>query len=234
VGRVRFPSVQMFGGVVLPFMATIFEDFLAAADAAVGLLESGEVAKRWGEPSACEGFTVGGLAAHLGWQVQAARRAVEAERPAAGAAVTGLTEHYARAVWIGTGPDSPTNVGIRERGERLAEAGAAENVRLTREAREFVAGRFASLKPGEPVAVPLVEDRVLTVEDLLTTRLLELVIHADDLAVSVGVPTPQAPDSAYARVFGLLTPLAVRRHGQLAVLRALSRSERAPESIAAF
>ncbi len=35
-------------------------------------------------------------------------------------------------------------------------------------------------------------------------------------------------------VLGLLTRLAVRRHGPTAVLRALCRSERAPATIAAF
>jgi hypothetical protein len=33
-------------------------------------------------------------------------------------------------------------------------------------------------------------------------------------------------------VFGLLTGLAVREHGSVAVLRALSRAERAPRTIA--
>ena len=107
--------------------------------------------------------------------------------------------------------------------------------RLTRESRDYLATQFESLTPDEElVALPWIKDRVMTLEDFLTTRLLELVIHTDDLAVSVGVPTPQAPDSAYERVIALLTQLAVRRHGQVAVLRALSRAERAPESISAL
>jgi hypothetical protein len=224
----------MFVGVVFRFMVTIFDDFLAASDAALCLLESAEVTGRWGEPSACAGFTVGGLAAHLGWQVQSPRLTVESARPGPGAVVTELAEHYARAAWIGTGLDSPTNVGIRDTGEKRAEAGAAETARVTREAREFLAKEFGSLTPRDVVAMPWVEGRAMTLGDVLTTRVLELVIHGDDLAVSVGLPTPLAPDSAYELVIGLLAPLAVRRHGPIAVLRALSRAERAPESIAAF
>jgi hypothetical protein len=106
---VRFPSVQMFAGLVFRFMVNIFEEFLSASDAALGLLESGEVAAGWGSASACEGFTVGGLSAHLGWQVQSARWAVESERPAAGARVTPLAEHYARALWVGADVDAPVN-----------------------------------------------------------------------------------------------------------------------------
>ena len=224
----------MFVGVVFPFMAMIFEDYVAAADAAIGLLASGEVAGRWGEPSACAGFTVGGLAAHLGWQVESARRAVEAERPGADAVVTGVAAHYGQAAWVGAELDAPVNLGIRDTGEERAAAGAAEVLRQTREARDFLAGAFGSLTPGEVVALPWIAGRAMTLGDVLTTRLLELVIHTDDLAASVGVETPLAPDSVYELVIGLLTPLSVRRHGPVAVLRALSRAERAPGSISAF
>lgn len=224
----------MFARVVFRFMAMIFEDFLASADAAAGLLESDEVAARWGAPSACEGFTVGGLAAHLGWQVQSARWAVESARPAAGAEATSLAEHYARAAWVGQGAQAPVNLGIRDAGEERAQAGAAEQARLTRAAREVLAGAFGSLAPSEVVAVPWIEGRSMALEDLLATRVLELLIHTDDLAVSVGVDTPLSSDAAYGRVIGILSGISVRRFGPVAVLRALSRAERSPESVSAF
>jgi uncharacterized protein (TIGR03083 family) len=215
-------------------MVKIFDDFLAASDAAIVLLASTEVTGRWAEPSACEGFTVGGLAAHLGWQVQSARWAVQSARPEPGAAVTALIAHYEHAAWIGADLEAPVNAGIRDTGEKRAEAGAAEVLRLTREARAYLAERFESLSPDEVIAVPWIEGRAMTAEDVLGTRVLELLIHTDDLAVSVGLETPRAPESAYARVIGLLAPLAVRRHGPIPVLRALSRAERAPGTVSAF
>ena len=51
---------------------------------------------------------------------------------------------------------------------------------------------------------------------------------------SVGADTPEFPDEAVGRVLGLLTWIAVRRHGQAAVVRALSRPQRAPSSVSAF
>jgi len=63
---------------------------------------------------------------------------------------------------------------------------------------------------------------------------MEIAVHSDDLAVSVGVPTPPLPAAVIDPVLALLTQVAVRRHGQTAVLRTLSRSERAPATIAAF
>jgi hypothetical protein len=42
------------------------------------------------------------------------------------------------------------------------------------------------------------------------------------------------PDGVLGPVLSLLTRLAVRRHGQSAVLAALTRAERAPAAINAF
>jgi hypothetical protein len=74
----------------------------------------------------------------------------------------------------------------------------------------------------------------LTLDDLLITRMMEIAVHNDDLAVSVGMPTPELPPTVLDPVFDLLTRLAIRRHGPTAVLRALSRAERAPGTISAF
>lgn len=70
--------------------------------------------------------------------------------------------------------------------------------------------------------------------DFLTTRLVELAVHMDDLAVSVGLATRELPDAVFDPVLTLPARLAVRRHGQAAVLRALTRAERAPAAINAI
>ncbi|MEV0715494.1 hypothetical protein [Asanoa sp. NPDC050611] len=64
--------------------------------------------------------------------------------------------------------------------------------------------------------------------------MMEITVHSDDLAVSVGVPTPVFPARVLTPVLGLLTELSVARYGQTAVLRGLSRRERAPETISAL
>ena len=74
----------------------------------------------------------------------------------------------------------------------------------------------------------------LTTEDFLVTRLMEIMVHSDDLAASVGLPTPEFPEPVVAAVLGLLSAVAVDRHGQTAVLRALSRPQRAPDHVSAF
>jgi hypothetical protein len=70
----------------------------------------------------------------------------------------------------------------------------------------------------------------LTLDDFLLTRLVEVAVHVGDPAVSVGLPTPPLPADVTGPVLDLLARLAVRRHGPVAVLRALTRVERAPIS----
>jgi hypothetical protein len=72
------------------------------------------------------------------------------------------------------------------------------------------------------------------VNDFLLTRVMELVVHADDLAVSLGIATPPMPEAATEATIQLLSRIAAWRHGPLSVVRALARRERAPASIAAL
>lgn len=93
-------------------------------------------------------------------------------------------------------------------------------------------GRRASDLPAG-IAMPW-WDWTLSFEDFLTTRVMEIVVHSDDLAVSVDATTPLLPEPVLGPVLALLVGVALQRHGQTALVRALTRRERAPESIAAF
>jgi hypothetical protein len=70
-------------------------------------------------------------------------------------------------------------------------------------------------------------------DDFLLTRMLEIVVHCNDLALSVGIPLPEFPAEVFAPVRDLLVRLAVSRHGQSAVISTLTRRERT-EVISAF
>jgi hypothetical protein len=72
----------------------------------------------------------------------------------------------------------------------------------------------------------------LRLDDFLLVRTLEIVVHCDDLVASVGLEPVDLPAPVVRPVLAVLLDLAVDRHGQAAVLRALARRERAPESIA--
>jgi hypothetical protein len=212
-------------------ISDIGQAYLEAASATADLLAAPQVARDWSRPSALDKMSVGGLAAHLGLQVvnvpPALDQAVPEEAP------LGLLEHYARVAWLGAEVDSDANSGIRAGSEEQAAAGAAALVTRVRAAVEELRSRLAAEPPGRVVRLPWT-GWSLALDDLLVTRMMEIAVHADDLAVSVGVEPPPLPDAVLEPVLDLLTRLSVRRHGPTAVLRALSRAERAPASVSAF
>jgi hypothetical protein len=206
--------------------------YVTAAEVAAALLRDPAVEAGWVRPSALREFSVGGLAGHLAAQIFNVRLALEAEVPE-GCTPLSVREHYAQARWLAASLDEETNVLIRRGGEKAAANGPVElNTRAGVELR-----RLRDVLAAEPadraVFLPWT-GWVLSLDDLLLTRLMEIAVHCDDLAASIGEPTPQLPDVVLDPVLTLLTDLAVRRHGQVAVLRALSRSERAPATISAL
>jgi hypothetical protein len=144
-----------------------------------------------------------------------------------------LLEHYARAAWLGAALDDPANVAIREESDDEAAAGPAELAAHAATVAAELRGQLATEPADRVVLLPWAQWS-LTLDDMLVTRIMEIAVHGDDLACSVGLPDIRLPDAAADIAAGLLIRLAMRRHGQVAVLRALSRAERAPASIAAF
>jgi hypothetical protein len=215
------------------------DSFLAAARIAVELALRPEVADRWGDESACAGMSVGGLAHHLVSQVGNTVKLLgspgpsTSEQPPGSAGLIPLLEHYARAAWVGAGPDDAVNVGIREGSDAEASSGPSALVELVAELLERLPGVLAERDPDEPVFIPW-QGWSLTPHDWLVTRKMEIVVHSDDLAASIGVPTPEFPDDVIVPVLDLLGRVAVRRHGQAALVRALSRPQRAPAVVSAF
>lgn len=207
--------------------------FVDAARIALDLAATTEVKAGWLEESSCAGMTVGGLAHHLVQQAGHTVRLLELE-PVAEPPIP-LLEHYARAAWVEAGPDDEVNVSVREGADAAAASGpddvvahgAAAVDRLPAVLREHH-GRIP-----DQVRIPW-QGWSLTTADFLVTRAMEIVVHADDLASSVGLATPDFPDDVVADVLGLLSAVAVRRHGQAAVVRALSRPQRASGNVSAF
>jgi len=207
--------------------------FVDAARIALDLAAAPEVKAAWPAESSCAGMTVGGLAQHLVQQAGHTVRLLALE-PVAEPPIP-LLEHYARAAWVEAGPDDEANVSVRESADAAAAAGPDEVLAHGRTALERLPDVLAEHHGRIPdqVRIPW-QGWSLTTGDFLVSRAMEIVVHADDLASSVGLTTPTFPDDVVADVLGLLTGVAVRRHGQAAVVRALSRPQRAPGSVSAF
>jgi hypothetical protein len=67
--------------------------------------------------------------------------------------------------------------------------------------------------------------RMLSLDDFCRTLLIEVLLHLDDVAVSVGLPRP-ATEQGPATVNDILMGIARMRSGDWAVLHALARNER--------
>jgi hypothetical protein len=209
----------------------ITEVYRAAAGAAYDLIASPSVAASWEKPSALAEMAVGGLAGHLARQIIMVPELLRREVPD-DPEVIGILEHYARAAWVDAALDDEANVSVRRTADAEAADGPVALARRTAETIGALADVLPDADPARLIYIPWT-GWSLTLTDFLTTRLLEIVIHTDDLAVSVGTE-PAMPDEATDTVLVLLARLAVRRHGTAAVLRALSRRERAPKTIVAF
>jgi hypothetical protein len=206
------------------------EAYLESAATATAFLARPVMAERWETPSALVKLRVGGLCAHLAGQVTQVP-------PALDAAVVdeqiSLTEHFARSTWTDGDIDSEINAAIRTMAEDAAAAGAGA-LRTAAGASLAELRQRLPTEPAERVVQLPWGPWALSLDDYLLTRLLELAVHCDDLAVSIGVSTPALPPDGLDAVIGVLCGMSARRHGRTAVIRSLSRAERAPASIAAL
>jgi hypothetical protein len=210
-------------------------DFLVVAESAIDLLGRVEVAQRWSDPSALPLMSVGALAAHLGQQVQMVHAATTGGQSVTDDAPVSLLEHYARAAWADGDLDSEANVAIRSGAEQAAVVGHDALVRSLEDQMRDLRRALGRASFRRPPGIRLPSwSWALTFEDFLLTRVMELVVHSDDLAVSVDVDARALPESVLGPVLALLVGVSLRRHGQAAVVRALTRRERAPESVSAF
>jgi hypothetical protein len=214
--------------VTTPSLATAF---LETVEASLRLADSDEVRDAWGRESSCPGMTVGGLTHHLLKQAGNTVRLLQA--PPTGDEPIALQDHYARAAWVEAAPDDQVNVDIRDSDNAGAEVGPDVVLDLGREWLGQLPALLAAPRDPDTVTIPW-QGWALATDDFITTRLMELVVHGDDLASSVGLATPTYPEAALTPVFGLLTGVSARRHGATALIRALSRPQRAPRSISAF
>lgn len=200
------------------------DDFLRGAAAVLDALSDPAVAAAWDRPSVLAGQTVGSIAGHLArgavWVVD---DYLDLDPPAA--ATFASTAAYCAQV---AGLDESDHRAIRDRGAALAAEGP-----------DAVAGRLAQRLPAlsDRLAAER-DDRLLPVfgggmglDDYLGTRLVEQVVHLDDLARSVPGLEVQLPSDLVATVARLGTAIAVERHGATAVLRHLFRPDAASPAV---
>jgi hypothetical protein len=202
--------------------------FLETAHAVRVLLDEPALTERWDDDSALEMMTVGDLAAHLTRAVSTAAAYLAEADAGLSERLVSPSEYYGAVEGTATaeGPDiqGSLHTGVRERAREAAEVGP-EGLRT---AWDGAMSELEASLATEPATrtVRVFGDQRMILDDYLVTRTLELVIHADDLANSLELETPALPERATELVIECLVRIAVDRHGPMAVIRAMTRTER--------
>jgi hypothetical protein len=196
--------------------------YLQAAEKAVHLLATEQVAQCWETESVLPGMSVGGLAGHLARSVLQVEWFLDGQ--VFGAEPVSPVRYYARLVDTSL-PDSALNVGVRARSEETAAGGPAVVAEQARAAWVRLTQRLGKELADRRVAVLHRPGEEMLLDGYLQTRCVELTVHLDDLALSVDARC-RVPDAALAIAVDVLVAAARDRHGDQTVLHALARRER--------
>lgn len=196
----------------------IREQFLQGARLVVAALSDEAVGAAWEEPSVLAHQSVGSLAAHVArGGVSIVAEYLDHEVPPA-ATYSSADDYYARMAELLADP--ALDQAVRDRGAALAATGWPAVVTLATGALTDLERRL----DGEPT------DRVLPVaagamvlDDYLVTRVVEQVVHLDDLARSLGRPAPEVPAELAAIVATTGALIGLRRRGAATMVGALFR-----------
>jgi hypothetical protein len=98
--------------------------------------------------------------------------------------------------------------------------------------RDALAGLFREMAAGRAIRVVRVAGGQGSLDDYLRTRVLEIVVHGDDVACSFpGMLVPDPPDASLRVCFDVCLELARSRAGDLGALPAFTRAERAAHDL---
>lgn len=180
-------------------------------------------AQRWDAPSALAEMTVGDLAGHAARAAFTVDRYLIVAEPATGGAID-AAGYFLALPELGGEIDSAFHRSIRERSSAEATGGPAALLGRF----DAAAAQLATSLPAEPPqrTLEVLDGMTVRLDDYLVTRLVEIVVHGDDLAASLDVPAPVFASGAMRTVIDCLVEVAVRTHGDMAVVRALTRRER--------
>lgn len=197
------------------------ELFLANAEVVLTAVSDPRVADAWTDESILEDQTVGSLAGHLArGSVWVVGDYLDPPPPDGPVDFDSAAQYFAAVASALTSDD---HAAIRDRGAAVAAGGhqvvVAQLTNHLGELRE----RLANDPADRLVAV--FAGNVMRLDDYLLTRLVEQVVHLDDLASSLGIePWSNVPD-AEALVVGCGAEVGRLRFGGRAMIRALFRNQ---------
>jgi Mycothiol maleylpyruvate isomerase N-terminal domain len=199
--------------------------FMHAARLTASVVGSAAVAEHWPAPSILAGLSVGGLAGHTYLATRLVVRHLDQPEPL-GAHVRRPGEYY-RTMRVDDDAQLKEDVhrAIRQDGEYVARRGAEALAAKFIELVDRLDRRLLVEHPDRLLATPP-PGTAARLDDFLANRTIELLVHADDLAASAGLPPLEPPTDAATLAITSLVAVARERLGDRAVLRALSGRDR--------
>lgn len=199
--------------------AEIVDRFLEGVAAVVEAVEDPSVARRWTAPSVLERQLVSGLVGHLArsgvWVVRQYLRSTPTVGPVD---FEGAAHYFAAMMDSATAEDHRA---IRQRG---ADAALRGHATLVEDLRAHATALREELAVHDPARVVTVAGgHTMRLEHCLETRIVEQVVHLDDLARSLGRDPWPYPEAGTTLAIHLGIDIARRRHGDRPVLRAVYR-----------
>ena len=218
-----------------PLSRDLVDSYLAAIDWLSSIFGRAEVAAVWGEPSVVAQYSVGGVAAHAVHGILWLEQLLKDAEPVGLRAVT-IGEFFgpnrAEAGSVGGGFDDPLSVSLRAAAEGFAQTGADLVTAACAASRDALVGLLESAPATRAVPVLRLGGSQVPLRDYVRTRVLELVVHGDDVVCSApGLTVPDPPQSAVQVCLGVCLELAVARVGGLATLRGFTRAERSQPGV---
>jgi hypothetical protein len=186
------------------------------------VLGDSAVGAAWSEPSALARMTVGDVAGHMFLVVRRVDKHLDEEPRPSRSGRRGMA--FPKV----DGPDDldrEVHAQVRLDGHHVAGWGWPD-------VRDAYDARVAKLRLRLPEDAPpevLLGDHAVEFGDYLASRVVELLVHMDDLAVSTGLGSRSPPADVMDVALGYLLDAARRVHGDQTVLRTFTRRERVPD-----
>lgn len=192
--------------------------FLSSCRDVATALADPRVHQAWDEPSVLEQQTVGSVAAHVGRGCWIALRYLDGGEPTGPIDFDSAADYFAKLMEAAT---PKLHSGIRERGAEGATAGSQSVHQQLIDELAVLEGRLTEERNDRLVTV--YGDNTMYLDDYLETRIVEQVVHLDDLAQSIGVEPFEVAAEAAKLAIACGADIGSRRFGAAAMVRALFR-----------
>ncbi len=193
--------------------------FVAGAKMVADTLDDPVVGAAWGTDSVLEHQSIGSLCGHMARGCVAIVEEYLDKGDAVGDVSLSSAGHYFASVMDGLDDDG--HAGIRARGVEVAEEGWEAIVERTNDAAARLEERLEAEPAGRLIEV--FGGHLMRLDDYLHTRIIEQVVHLDDLARSLERPAPRFPPGTVQLTIACALEIGRRRHDVVELMRALYR-----------